>query len=106
MITMITTYSAEGERCEARLLARWLVVGRHQHACVSIGVPGPGFSMRCRGPKVSETVSLLGDRGTYVQYTIPAWHLPKVCASCGGSWREGVACLGVGRYSMWALKDG
>lgn len=77
-------------------LAWCLLVRRHQYASFSMGIPGPGFSMRYGGPQVRETESLLGDGGTSIHYTIPDGHLPRACTSCDGSWREAMICLGVG----------
>ena len=72
---MITVISAERQACEtteARLFAQCLKV-RGPRDAILAPVPGlscPRFSVRCRGPKVSETWSLPGEGGTCVHSTI------------------------------------
>lgn len=72
---MITVISPERQACEttgARLFAQCLKVGGRWDA-ILVPIPGlscPRFSVRCRGPKVSETRSLPGERGTRVHSTI------------------------------------
>lgn len=72
------------------MLAQCLTAGRHPDGILIwfLAFPGPGLSLRYRGPKVSETQPLPGERGTLCHTPL----LPGVVpATVGAGMRGGLA---------------